>query len=303
MSSLNRSFTRPPSLRRGSLAHIFAASSPFDRGRYDQGLPFVSERYRVSEGTALFAHAGFLAGEDDARLADLQGGLENPEVAALVAARGGYGATRLLSMLDVASVQRAGKWLVGFSDVTALHALWARAGLCSIHGPMVCSLWEGSMAVRDAWVDLLEGQAPRPFEGLSRIVGGQASGRLFGGNLAVLTSLIGTPYAAPLDGSVLLLEDIGERPYRVDRMLTTLLQSGALASVHAIILGQFTQCDPGPDGTTVDHVLRERLSVLQVPIVANAPVGHIAENMPVLLGAAAHVDADAGRVDFSADAY
>lgn len=297
-SSGSPKFSRPTPLQPGSGVHLVAPSSPFDRSRFDQGLPFLTERYRVSQGSALFATEGYLAGSDQARLADLQHGLGSPEVAALIAARGGYGATRLLPQLTPDQVRSANKWLVGFSDVTALHALWARAGLCSIHGPMVCSLGEGSMAVRDAFFDLLEGQDPRPFSGLKTVNSGRTSGRLFGGNLTVLAALVGTPHAPPMDGVVLLLEDIAERPYRVDRMLTTMLQAGFLNGVRGVILGQFTQCDPGPDGTTVEHVLAERLNELRVPIVGNAPVGHVAENMPVLLGSTAELDADAGSVRF-----
>jgi muramoyltetrapeptide carboxypeptidase len=290
--------SRPKALHDGSRVHIFAPSSPFDRSRFDLGLPFVSARYHAQFGDALFAQSGYLAGDDDARLADIRRALEDPEAGALIAARGGYGATRLLPRLTPEEVRRADKWLVGFSDVTALHALWARAGLCSIHGPMVCSLWEGSTSVRDAWFDLLEGLPPRPLTGLSPLVKGSAEGRLFGGNLTVLAALWGTPYAPPMDDVVLVLEDVTERPYRIDRMLTTLLQGGFFAGVRAIVLGQFTRCDPGPDGTTVEHVLYERLSPLGVPIVADAPVGHVEENMPLLLGARAYVDADAGTVSF-----
>lgn len=277
-----------------------APSSPFDRARFDQGLPFLKERYQPSQGTSLFATQGYLAGDDRARLLDLQHGLADRDVMALIAARGGYGATRLLPQLNLDTIRSANKWLVGFSDVTALHALWARAGVCSIHGPMVCSLGEGSMAVRDAFFDLLEGQDPRPLSGLSTVSPGRASGRLFGGNLTVLASLVGTPYAPAMDDVVLVLEDITERPYRVDRMLTTMLQAGFLEGVRGVILGQFTQCDPGPDGTTVEHVLSERLGTLRVPIVGNAPVGHVPENMPLLLGCTAEIDADAGSVRFRA---
>jgi len=291
---------RPPALQAGAKVRIIAPASPFDRTRFEQGLPFLSERYQTSLAPSLFASAGFLAGDDAARLADLDQALGDREIGALIAARGGYGSTRLLPQLSPQKVRAANQWLVGFSDITALHALWARAGLCSIHGPMVCSLGEGSMGVRDAFFDLLEGQDPRALTGLSTVSGGRASGRLFGGNLTVLASLAGTPYAPSLDGVVLVLEDIAERPYRVDRMLTTMLQAGFLSGVRGVVLGQFTQCDPGPDGTSVEHVLVERLSALRVPIVGNAPVGHVAENMPLLFGAIAQLDADAGRVDFEA---
>ncbi len=294
------SFARPPALSQGAAVRIVAPSSPFDRARFDQGLPFLTQRYRPSLGDSLFASVGFLAGDDDARLNDLERGLADPEIRALIAARGGYGATRLLSRLSPDAVRHANKWLVGFSDVTALHALWARAGLCSIHGPMVCSLGEGPMAVRDAFFDLLEGQDPRPLRGLRTVNGGRASGRLFGGNLTVLASLMGTPYTPSLEGAMLVLEDINERPYRLDRMLTQMLECGFLKGVRGVILGQFTQCDPGPDGVTADHVLAERLTHLNVPIVSNARVGHIADNVPLLFGALAELDANAGEAAFFA---
>ncbi|HEY6876931.1 MAG TPA: LD-carboxypeptidase, partial [Polyangiales bacterium] len=130
-------FTRPPPLSVGAEVRVVAASSPFDRARYQVGSALLRERYTLREGSALFERCGFLAGADERRLADLRAALADPAVAAIVPPRGGYGATRLLPSLHVEEVRRAGKWLVGFSDVTALHALWARAGLCSIHGPMV----------------------------------------------------------------------------------------------------------------------------------------------------------------------
>jgi muramoyltetrapeptide carboxypeptidase len=115
----------------------------------------------------------------------------------------------------------------------------------------------------------------------------------------VLAALIGTPFMPDLRGAVLLLEDIGERPYRIDRTLTTLLQAGALQGVSGVLLGQFAQCEPGADGTTALSALSERLGSLNVPIVANAPVGHVPDNVPVMLGAEVEVDAHAGRVHFS----
>ncbi len=291
---------RPPALRHGSKMRVIAPSSPFDRERFDRGHALLSQRYVLELATSLFAREGYLAGNDAARLADLVQSLDDRETEAVVAARGGYGVTRLLPALDVGAIRRAGKWLVGFSDLTALHGLWARAGLCSIHGAMVCSLPEAKAAYQDAWFDLLEGLPPKPMTGLTRLCGGRAEGRLFGGNLTVLCALVGTPFQPPLTDSVLVLEDISERPYRIDRMLTTMIQAGCFAGVRAIVLGQFTDCGPGPDGTTVEHVLIERLSPLGIPIVANAPVGHIDDNLPLLFGAQASLDADRGSVHFEA---
>jgi muramoyltetrapeptide carboxypeptidase len=292
-------FVRPAPVAPRARIQLIAPSSPFDVQRFEAGYALLAQRYRPHRGRSLLSRQGYLAGDDAARLADLMEALQQPDVAAIVPARGGYGATRLLPSLDVAQVARAAKWLVGFSDVTALHALWARAGLCSIHGPMVCSLPEASPAVQAAWFALLAGAAPTPLTDLTCIRAGRAEGRLFGGNLTVLAALVGTPYLPALDDVVLVLEDIGERPYRLDRMLTTLQQSGFFRGVHAIVLGQFSDCQPGPDRVSAQSVLEERLGALGIPVLANAPVGHVPENWPLLFGAQAVVDADAGRVDFS----
>jgi muramoyltetrapeptide carboxypeptidase len=291
--------TRPTALSEGAHVRFFAASSPFDRARFEAGRALIAARYRVQLGAALFARHGFLAGDDAARLADLSAAIAAPEAAALIAARGGHGASRLLPGLDPGAVRRAGKWLVGFSDVTALHALWARAGLCSLHAPMVCSLPDAGAAVQQAWFALLEGATPAPLTDLTVVRDGSAEGRLFGGNLTVLAALVGTPYFPPLDEVVLVLEDVGERPYRLDRVLTTLLQAGCFAGVRAVVLGAFTESAPGADGVTCEDVLRERLSGLGIPVLAGAPFGHIPDNRPLLLGAHARVDAARGRVDFA----
>jgi muramoyltetrapeptide carboxypeptidase len=292
------SFVVPPKLETGSLVQIVAASSPFARERFDLGLAHVEARYRVRLASNLFSQSGFLAGDDEARLAALNDAIDDDGVRAIVAARGGYGATRLLPKLDVARIRRAGKWLVGFSDVSALHALWARAELCSIHGPMVTSLGEAPEHVRSAWFALLEGQKPPALHALTNVRAGRARGRLLGGNLTVLGALVGTPFMPDLRGAILLLEDVSERPYRIDRALTTLLQAGALRGVAGVVLGQFAQCEAGADGTSALSVLSERLATLGVPIVANAPVGHVPDNVPLMLGAEVELDADAGSLHF-----
>lgn len=289
---------RPAALVPPAQVRVVAPSSPFERARFDRGLALLSARHRPTLGESLFARQGFLAGDDAARLADLEAALGDPNVRAIVAARGGYGATRVLPALDVARVRASAAWLVGFSDVTALHALWARAGLCSLHAPNLCSLHEASPSLQAAWLSLLEGASPAALTGLETVCSGRAEGRLFGGNLTVLCALLGTPYFPPLEGTVLALEDVGERPYRIDRMLTALLCSGVLTGVRAIVLGEFSECPPGADGVTAHDVLTERLGALGIPLVARAPFGHVAENTPLLFGAVASVDADAGCVEF-----
>ncbi|MBK8694225.1 MAG: LD-carboxypeptidase [Deltaproteobacteria bacterium] len=186
----------------------------------------------------------------------------------------------------------------GFSDVTALHAVWSLAGVRSIHGAMVLAL--GRRGGDDELVSVLEGATPQPWTGLSTWTEGPAPsvrGRAMGGNLSLIAALQGTPSQLPLQDSVLFLEDVGEAPYRIDRMLTSLRSSGALRGVRAVVLGEFTRCDTRDDGVSVERVLRERLSTLGVPVLAGAPFGHGDHHRPWVQGAEVTVRRD-GEVIF-----
>ena len=277
---------------------VVAPSSPFPADEFERGIERLRARYDVRYDPAILERSGYFAGSDDRRAEELLAAIADDEVHAIVAARGGYGATRLLPRLAVADVARSPKLLVGFSEVTALHALWARAGLQSLHAPMVAGLGRAAEAQVARWCAAAEGAVLARLTGLRAIADGRASGPLLGGNLAVLTALIGTPYAPPLAGCVLFLEDIGERPYRVDRMLTTLIQSGALALPRAIVLGAFSDAAPGADGVSVEHVLEERLGRLGIPVLAGVPAGHVDDNLELPLGRTVHVDATDGTLAF-----
>ncbi|MFW5875232.1 MAG: S66 peptidase family protein [Myxococcota bacterium] len=292
------SLVAPPALQPGGCIAVVAPSSPFDRDAFDRGVARLRERYDVRYAETLFVRSGFLAGDDDRRAEELLAALRDPAVHAVVAARGGHGSTRLLHRLPPEEVRAARKLLVGFSDVTALHAAWARGGVRSIHGPMVAALGRTGPRAVERWVAAVEGRVPDPLEGLEPMCGGIAEGPLIGGNLAVLAALVGTPYAPPLDGAVLFLEDVGERPYRVDRMLTTLRHAGWLDRVAGVALGAFTECDPGPDGTPMADVLRERLAHVAGPVVSGVPAGHVDDNLELPLGAPVRLDGNSGRITF-----
>jgi muramoyltetrapeptide carboxypeptidase len=282
----------PPPLRPGDLVAVVAPSGPFEHVLAWVGLGWLARRYRVRFTRGLFARRGYLAGADDRRRDELAAALADPEVRAVVAARGGYGASRFAHGLDWAAFARAPRWIVGFSDVTALHVEAARAGVASIHGPNLTALGRGDFRTRASFVRALEQpDAPRTYRGLGVIRPGAAAGPLFGGNLTMLHACAAAGRLAIPEGCVLLLEDVTERPYRVDRMLATLAVGGHLSRAAAIVLGDFTQCDPGPDGVTIDAVLEESLSPLGVPVVRGVPVGHDLRNDPVLLGGPARVDA------------
>jgi len=285
-----------PALRPGAHVRVIAPASPFDVADFEGGVAHLRERYEVSYDEALLARDGYLAGDDARRLDELRRALTEPGIDAVVAARGGYGCTRLLGGVDVDDVSP--RLLVGFSDVTALHALFARAGLRSLHGPMVAALGRADEVERARWRAAVEGAAPPRFTGLTRVAPGRAEGPVIGGNLSVLCALVGTPYAPPLDGRVLFLEEVGEAPYRVDRMLTTLRQAGWLSRVSGIAVGQLTRCEPRADGREITHVFDERLGDLGVPVIRGVPAGHEAPNVPLPMGAPAVVDGDTGSFTF-----
>lgn len=288
-------FTAPPALRPGAHLRCIAPAGPFDPALFARGVERLRARYRVSHRDDLFAqHRGFLAGDDRRRADELREALSDPDVDAVVAARGGYGATRLLDAIGPDEVRRAGKLLVGFSDLTALHALWARAGLRSLHAPMVATLGKADPAQLARWLAAVEGEIPAPAS-LVPIAPGRARGPLLGGNLSVLAALAGTPHAPPLDGAVLFLEDVNEAPYRLDRMLTTLRQAGWLTRLAGVVVGALDdgRPDPARDAAAAE-VLADRLGDLSVPVARGLRAGHVEDNAPLPLGAAVELVVGAG---------
>lgn len=285
--------TRP--ISEGAVLAVVAPSGAFHARSFDQGVEWLRERYEVRFDEGIYSEQGYFAGSDERRLKELQEAIRNPEVDAILCARGGYGATRLLSDLSVEEVKAANKLLVGFSDVTALHALWARAGVRSMHAPMVSALGRASSEVKEEWRKVFEDtDGTCSWQGLDTITDGAAEGRLIGGNLSVICALIGTPYFPPLDDCILFLEDVGERPYRLDRMLTTMIQAECFAQCAGIVLGAFTEGKAGKDGVSVDDVLRERLGGLGIPVVKGFPSGHIDDNAPLIFGINACLDGKGG---------
>lgn len=288
---------RPPLLGPGDQIAVVAPSGPFDRTLVLVGLGWLSKRYRVKFGDGLFAREGFLAGSDERRLTELNRALRDPEVRAVVAARGGYGLTRIAHAVDRIALRDFPKWVVGFSDITALHVEASRVGVASIHADNVAGLGRGDGAARARWIAALEGEpVPKEFEGLETWRAGRATGPLAGGNLTVLFACAAAGRLMLPDGCVLLLEDVGEAPYRVDRMLSALISGGSLDRVAAVIVGEFTDSGVGRHGVPVEAVLHERLLSLGVPVVAGFPVGHGRRNVPVHLGLPVTVDASRGVV-------
>ncbi|MEM9281008.1 MAG: LD-carboxypeptidase [Verrucomicrobiota bacterium] len=285
-------FAAPRPVTEGSRLAIVAPAGPFDEEAFRCGVSWLRQFYRVDHSPEIFSKEGFLAGSDERRLHELTSAIANPEIDAILCARGGYGATRLLPGVDLAAIRAANKLLVGFSDITALHALWANAGVYSLHAPMVASLGNASDEVQRLWKNAIEGPGSSRGWQLSRLNpdSPNSSGRFMGGNLAVLTALNGTAYGPPLDDAILFVEDVGERPYRVDRMLTTLSQSGWFDRINGLVIGAFTDGDPGPDGVSLDEVFARWFSSATFPVLKGLPAGHVSHNEPLPFGGLAVID-------------
>ena len=249
-------------------------------------------------GEHALARCGYLAGADDERLHDLNAVLASDTIEGIWCLRGGYGAMRLLERVEFDAMRRHPKVLIGYSDITALHAAMStRAGVITYHGPTA----RGALTPfsRASLERALRGDDPCGVAIDARLlVSGRARGRLAGGNLALLCALCGTPYAPVLDGAILVLEDVNEAVYRVDRMLTQLHLSGMLARCAGLVFGRFTDLPTdAPDDVTgartLDEVLSETAARAGIPCIAGAPVGHIDDQWTLPLGAIAELDADA----------
>lgn len=291
-------FRQPPALSPGDRVAVIAPASAFDRESFEAGLAVIAARYEARYQPSILERHRYLAGEDARRLQELKTALADPAVKAVFCARGGYGAMRLLPELR-ALPEFPAKPLVGFSDITALHLCLQSLGLTSIHGPVLTQLGSLSPATRARLFALLETASPAAaLSGSQTLVPGVVEGPLLGGCLSVLTRLLGTPYLPALDGAILLLEDRGERPYRLDRMWTHLALAGVFTRVRGIALGDFSGCEePGAPYSSGD-VLRDLAAATGLPCAAGFPVGHGDANEPVPLGVRARLDAGARSLTF-----
>lgn len=284
---------KPRALRPGGTIGIAAPAAAVD----PETLAAGEERWRQRGFTVvrrddLLARHRYLAGDDARRAHELMELVADPRIDAIVCARGGYGSPRILGRLDALAVRAARKPLVGFSDVTAL-LLWQRraAGLVGFHGPMLDRGGDLREDEMDALVAALTGSGPARLAWRGSEGGGaRAEGRLTGGSLTMVVGSLGTPWEIDTRGAILLLEDRGERPYRIDRLLQQLRSAGKLARVAAIGLGRFEGCDEPNGSVTATEVLREVVDAVGVPWVAGLAFGHGAPNLPWPLGARARLD-------------
>ncbi len=296
---LNPSFQAPAALRPRDRVAVIAPASAFDRPSFEAGLAVIGARYTVEHGAGIFERHRYLAGDDERRLTELLAALADPGIRAVFCARGGYGATRLLARLKSQRVPTPVKPLIGFSDITALHLWMQSRGLMSIHGPVLTQLGRLPESTAVQLFALLESGSPAPpLTGTATYCGGTAEGPLLGGNLSVFSRLLGTPFMPELSGAVLMLEDLGERPYRLDRMWTHLQLAGVFERIRGLVLGSFIDCEEkgAPYGSA--EVLRELAAATGLPCAAGFPWGHGEVNDPLALGARVRLDAGERTLSF-----
>ncbi|PPJ61557.1 S66 peptidase family protein [Cuspidothrix issatschenkoi] len=302
MSNLQnlKSALLPPPLKAGDLLRVIAPSGALrEVEAFNQGVEIWKSRgYRIKISDNIDNRHGYLAGTDAQRRQQLATAWQDPECKGILCARGGFGSTRILEDWTWQENIITPKWLIGFSDVTAL--LWSlyNAGICSLHGPVLTTLADEPESSIQRLFDIVGGRPIPPLKGQGW-GGGTVTGALLPGNLTVATHLLGTPLLPDLDGVILALEDVTEAPYRIDRMLTQWRLSGLLSKVRGIALGGFTKCEAPPNvpSLTIEEVLQDRLSDLNIPIVSDLPFGHDSPNAALPVGVQVTLDATAGILE------
>jgi muramoyltetrapeptide carboxypeptidase len=312
---------KPPRLRQGDAIGLFSpAGATFHQDQIDLVLDAVKALGFVPR---LAPHAteryGYLAGSDDVRAADVNDLFADPTIAALMPIHGGWGSARILPHLDYDVIRANPKVLVGFSDITALLlGIYSQTRLITFHGPHGITSW------REGQIDplrrvVIEGEAltyTNPLlaedqDRLMRVRGrvqtitpGQASGPLLGGNLSVLSGIVGSSYMPNTDGAILFLEDVGEAPYRVDRMLTQLKLAGILDHLTGFIFGQCTHCSPGETygSLTLEQILEDHIKPLGIPAWSGAWIGHVEPIWTLPIGSRVTVDAGSGTIQMESAA-
>jgi muramoyltetrapeptide carboxypeptidase len=296
---MKQSLIKPQALRPGDTIGIAAPASPFDQEAFERGVAVLeSLGYRVKIPETLFMRQGYLAGSDTERASQLMGLFEDQSVSAIFCARGGFGSMKFLHLLDFDTIRAHAKILLGFSDITALLvAIYNRCGMVTFHGPLVTTLKRDSQMTCSALTNAVGSGRLLTLKPSNPTVlnPGRASGPLVGGNLTTLCHLVGTGYEPRFEDHLVFLEDRGEAPYRIDRMLSQLRLGGYLDGVAGVILGSFKDCVPLED---VYAIAKEAFGHIDVPILAGFDVGHGTDNLTVPIGLEADLDTEDGSLRF-----
>lgn len=293
----------PRSLGPGAKIAIVSPSSIIKPQNVYNALPILRDRgWEPVVSPHAFDRHGSFAGTADNRYSDLADALTDPGVDAILCSRGGYGAVHLLERLARLPLEDTPKWLIGFSDISALHALLTSRGIASIHAPMAKALADhgGDNADNRALLDFLAGEGleysldPSP---MNR--SGDATGLLVGGNLSVISDLVGTPFDVIKPRRILFIEDVNEPIYKIERMLYQLRLSGVLADLAGLIVGKFSGCAPDADFASVNNIVADLTRDYSYPVAYDIPVGHVTHNIPLVCGAACSLSVGESSVEIS----
>lgn len=283
----------PSPLKEGDKIAILAPSGPVKRERVDGAAAVIRELgYEPVIYPTVDMHNGQFSGTDRQRLADLRDAFLNPEIRAILCARGGYGIVHILDSLASLPLEKDPKWVIGFSDISALHALMASKDIASIHGSMAAHIARGMDEPENVSLfQILTDTLPTyEFESDPRNHQGYAEGRLMGGNLAVIQALINTPYDIIQPGTILFFEDVAEPIYKIERIMYQLRLSGILDKLAGLVIGQFTEYHPGDNHTTMEEMFAEVLAPYpDLPVALNAPIGHVRHNVPLVVSSRATI--------------
>ena len=294
----------PPPVKKGDIIGLVAPAGPLiNKDNFTAGIQILENKgFKVKFNQKLLNAKGYLAGSDQERADEFNRLWSDPEVKGLVAARGGYGCLRMIDLIDMKQIGRHPKILIGFSDLTVLlNAIYKKTGLVTYHGPVVTTLASIDKKSHTSFFNVLTGN-PLKLIKPSRIKiinGGKANGILMGGNLTTLAQMVGTPHEIPWTDIILFIEDTGESPYRLDRLLTHLNMAKRLQKINGLILGTFTD-DAKKESSilrkTVHGRIIELLKDMNIPIWANFPTGHCRRNLTLPIGVKVEMDSSAGTV-------
>lgn len=293
-------------LRPGDTIGIIAPAGPVQEpDTINPALSMLEDwGFRVRLESRTFDSFRYLAGHDAARAEELMSCFEDPSIHGIIALRGGFGCARLIPLLDEHRLRHNCKLFMGFSDLTTLHMYFRRRfGWVTIHGPMATTMSPGGLSSEAArhllslWTDP-QYLPTLSFTQLESWVPGSVEGKLVGGCLSILAASLGTSYEFRCEGKILFLEERGEAPYRIDRMITQLKLAGKLDEVAGILIGRFLDCEPEEGNYSSSDVLRDLLEPIGVPVLANFPGGHGSENWALPLGVRVHLDADRKSIQF-----
>lgn len=284
----------PAPLEKGDQIAILAPAGPIDRGIVDTAAMVLRDMgYNPIIYSHTFGKHGHFSGTHDERYADLRDALTDPHIRAILCARGGYGVVHNLDSLAGLPLRDDPKWIIGFSDISALHALMASQGIASVHASMARHIALGPDDPDNAALfDILTGRFPTyvfPPDSLNHT--GHAEGKLLGGNLAVIADLIATPFDIIHPGTILFIEDVSEPIYKIERIIYQLRLMGVLPKLKGLILGQFTDYRSDDNHDTMEAMLAEALAPYpELPVAFNIPIGHVDHNIPVVESAYATLD-------------